>query len=224
MLGLSLSALAGRAGVRAPSHIHHIEKGEKVPSEKIAAGIARALGDDEELYRAWARVRQRGDYLVAREAVQVIVQRLEWEAPAAGSVPAPAALIRVPLLDEGSDTDAREPQKVIRLDPATLPPDLALFRPFAWFVSADGARRVMPRLEPRDLVVVTRNAWPIQSDEIYAVRTANRVMLSWVRWLNGTLWLLPAQGDAGGEALPPTGSPPMALAGRVAIVVRYRGR
>jgi transcriptional regulator with XRE-family HTH domain len=52
--------LAERARVSA-SYISLIENGVKVPSEEVAEAIARALGDDPELYRAWAQSGRIGD-------------------------------------------------------------------------------------------------------------------------------------------------------------------
>jgi len=43
-----------------PSYVSLIEKGAKVPDEDVAARIARALRDDEDLYRAWARASRVG--------------------------------------------------------------------------------------------------------------------------------------------------------------------
>ncbi len=270
-LGLSLVELAKKAGLRAPSHIHHIEKGDKVPSEEVAARIAQALGDDVELYRAWVRARQRGDYIAAQEAVRTIERRLAAEehgAPlvfegkargeasevAAGQppearlsmsarlvhsfvsprlmgmleAPPPSALARIPLLREGADPGpgfAPEPPRdvlqVLRLDPATLPREELLFRPFAYRLDEEAARWVAPRIRAGDLVVMTRNAWPIQHEEIYAVRVRDHVVLRRVIWKDETLWLLPAEGEAGAEPLEKTGTPPAALVGRVAITIRY---
>jgi transcriptional regulator with XRE-family HTH domain len=53
-LALTGQELAERAGV-SPPYISLIEKGVKIPSEDVADAIARALGDDPELYRAWAQ-------------------------------------------------------------------------------------------------------------------------------------------------------------------------
>jgi transcriptional regulator with XRE-family HTH domain len=53
-LGLNGSELARRAGI-SPSYVSLIERGHKVPNEDVAARLAMALEDDEELYRAWAR-------------------------------------------------------------------------------------------------------------------------------------------------------------------------
>lgn len=58
-LGLTGADLAQRAGI-SPSYVSLIEKGAKVPDEDVAADLARALDDDEDLYRAWARAARLG--------------------------------------------------------------------------------------------------------------------------------------------------------------------
>ena len=59
LLGLTGAELAQRADI-SPSYVSLIEKGAKVPDEDVAARIARALRDDEDLYRAWARASRLG--------------------------------------------------------------------------------------------------------------------------------------------------------------------
>jgi len=58
-LGLTGAELAQRADI-SPSYVSLIENGAKVPDEDVAARIARALRDDEDLYRAWARASRIG--------------------------------------------------------------------------------------------------------------------------------------------------------------------
>jgi transcriptional regulator with XRE-family HTH domain len=58
-LGLTGADLAGRAGI-SPSYVSLIEKGVKVPDEEVAAKLARALEDDEGLFRAWTRAARLG--------------------------------------------------------------------------------------------------------------------------------------------------------------------
>lgn len=53
-IGLTGAEVAQRAGI-SPSYVSLIENGAKVPDEGVAARLARALEDDEALYRAWAR-------------------------------------------------------------------------------------------------------------------------------------------------------------------------
>jgi transcriptional regulator with XRE-family HTH domain len=58
-LGLTGVRLAERAGI-SPSYVSLIETGAKVPDEDVAGALARALQDDEALYRAWARTARLG--------------------------------------------------------------------------------------------------------------------------------------------------------------------
>jgi transcriptional regulator with XRE-family HTH domain len=58
-LGLTGTEVAQRAGI-STSYVSLIENGAKVPDEEVAAGLARALEDDEALYRAWARAARIG--------------------------------------------------------------------------------------------------------------------------------------------------------------------
>jgi transcriptional regulator with XRE-family HTH domain len=58
-LGLTGTEVAQRAGI-STSYVSLIENGAKVPDEDVAAGLARALEDDEALYRAWARAARIG--------------------------------------------------------------------------------------------------------------------------------------------------------------------
>jgi transcriptional regulator with XRE-family HTH domain len=81
-LGLTGAELAERAGI-SPSYIARIENGAKVPDEDVAAQIARALGDDEDLYRAWARAARLGPRRLG------LLTRLE----AASRTPAFASLV-----------------------------------------------------------------------------------------------------------------------------------
>lgn len=73
--GMSLQNLAGRVGV-APSHVFHVENGDKVPSEDLAVELARVLHDDQDLYRAWARARSRSDFYTAVSSAEVLAEYL----------------------------------------------------------------------------------------------------------------------------------------------------
>ena len=241
-MGITLAELARRAGLKAPSFIHHVETGLRTPSEEVAARIAAALGEDEALFRAWARLRSGARLDVARAAAQTIESRLASAAattatpvsgiPSAGAVEdslapteasAPGALLRIPLLAPGADPDPAAPQdpapEVLRFDARALPPE-AWLKPFAYRL-AEAPARCGGRLAAGDLVLLTRNAWPIHPDAIYAARAAGEIALSPLEWRTGTLWLRSAGGGAS-EPLPPSGIPPSALAGRVAAVIRAR--
>jgi transcriptional regulator with XRE-family HTH domain len=58
-LGLTGAELSQRADI-SPSYVSLIERGTKVPDEDVAARIAKALRDDQDLYRAWARASRLG--------------------------------------------------------------------------------------------------------------------------------------------------------------------
>ena len=58
-LGLTGIEVALRASI-SPSYVSLIEKGAKIPDEEVAVALARALADDEDLYRAWARTARLG--------------------------------------------------------------------------------------------------------------------------------------------------------------------
>ncbi len=58
-LGLTGAELSQRADI-SPSYVSLIERGAKVPDEDVAARLAKALRDDEDLYRAWARASRLG--------------------------------------------------------------------------------------------------------------------------------------------------------------------
>ena len=106
----------------------------------------------------------------------------------------PSAL-SIPLLDEGADPDRgalerSQHKSYVRLDPraaVTVP----LLHPFAYRLSAEGVRRVKPRLRVGDIAIFTRQLDPIVRHELYAVRMADRVVLSEVIWNRHQLLLLP---------------------------------
>jgi DNA-binding XRE family transcriptional regulator len=97
-LGLTGADLAERAAI-SPSYVSLIEKGVKVPDEDVAANLARALDDDEGLYRAWTRA--------ARLGLQNLdlLNRLE----AASRTPAYVSLVESgQALPKLADSDAAE--------------------------------------------------------------------------------------------------------------------
>jgi len=268
-MGLSYAELAKKAGLRTPSYLYYIVKGLKIPSEEIARSIARALGDDEDLYVAWTRVRQRGDVASTMSASlflhralrsdegfasgtgdpgflkehpvaisrseSMLLGSLGMVASFTGAVrgepkeetSTPSLLIKIPVLPEGSDPgsgrdDEPEPLEVLRVDPRLLAMPGALVRPFAYRLTEAGAARAPEKLQAGDLAIITRLAWPLQPDEVYAVRMGGRVVLSRTRWNKRTLWAVGSGRDELVESLE-VKMPPPALIGRVALVVRAAG-
>jgi transcriptional regulator with XRE-family HTH domain len=73
-LGLTGAQVAESAGISA-SYVSLIESGAKVPDESVAARLAHALSDDEDLYRGWARAARLGlDKLDLLNRLEAIAQ------------------------------------------------------------------------------------------------------------------------------------------------------
>jgi transcriptional regulator with XRE-family HTH domain len=247
-LGLSLAQASTRAGLKAPSFLHHIERGERLPSEQVVTWLAAALQDDEELLRAWVRLRRGAPLDLALAAAKLLERHLAsgdlrsltvesthstngataTNGDGAAPSPAPATvpesldgrapmLLRVPRLDWGTDPNSSEPApETLRFDPQSLPQE-AWVRPFAYRLPA-GVQHPAP-LKAEDLVLLTRNAWPLSPRTIYLVRAPEGIRLSRVAWRNGTLWLASERLGAP-HPLEPSGTPPRDLLARVATVIR----
>jgi transcriptional regulator with XRE-family HTH domain len=104
--GLTLQELADKVGV-APSHVFHVESGDKVPSEELAVKLARALRDDEDLYRAWARARSRSDFYTAVESAGVLAEYMRS---------AKQAMVEGPVRREATQEQWERPQVYGALD------------------------------------------------------------------------------------------------------------
>jgi transcriptional regulator with XRE-family HTH domain len=219
-LGLSLAQASARAGIKAPSFLHHIERGERVPSEAVVAWLAAALGEDEDLLRAWVRLRRGASLDLALAAARRLEDHLAGARDSESSSvteSAPPLLMRVPRLAWGHDPGGDDPpEEVLRFDPRSLPEEAWLW-PFAYRVpsSVDPP----PPLAHGDLVLITRNAWPLHPSPLYLVRTAGGLHLGRAAWRDEALWL---ESDRGQPArrLPPSGHPPADLLGRVGAVIR----
>jgi transcriptional regulator with XRE-family HTH domain len=246
-LGLSLAQASSRAGLKAPSFLHHIERGERLPSEQVVTWLAAALQDDEELLRAWVRLRRGAPLDLALAAAKLLERHLasgelrsvsvetapsvdgavaangtgahpshDGDASAELDGPAPL-LLRVPRYNWGTDPNASEPApETLRFDPLTLPKE-AWARPFAYRLPA-GMHHPAP-LKAEDLVLFTRNAWPLSPGTLYLVRTVEGLRVSRVAWRNGTLWL-PSERLGAPHPLEPCGTPPRNLIARLAAVIR----
>jgi transcriptional regulator with XRE-family HTH domain len=198
--GLSFHQLAILAGIKAPSHVFHIENGHKTPSEEVAARLARALEDDESLYRAWARARNRSDLRTTMSAALLLHRMLgepvlEQE-PGAPRIAWGTARLVVPVIPEGDDPGdglrpAGQVMDRLRLDPAVLPAGAPLQRPFAWRVSAQPAHRMGAPLIAGSLAVFTRNDVPPNPATPCAIRREERVTIERAWWTGRVLVLMP---------------------------------
>jgi transcriptional regulator with XRE-family HTH domain len=114
--------LAVRAGI-STSYVSLIENGAKVPDEEVAARLARALDDDEPLYRAWARAARIGVHDLAMLNELDAIARTPGFATlveSGGELPRVSAEPRAPQADAApSDPGlaARLREVAFRLDP-----------------------------------------------------------------------------------------------------------
>ena len=253
-LGLSLAQASARAGIKAPSFLHHIERGERIPSEEVVVWLAAALQEDDELLRAWVRLRRGAPLDLALAAARLLERHLATTGERASAAPltpvgngnavpsqdgasrddagrgveskrppaphGPPLLLRVPRLgwgvEPGASNGVANPAEVLRLDPRALPEE-AWHRPFAYRLPAEIP--LPAPLKPGDLVLITRNAWPLLPSSIYLVREGETLRLSRVSWRDGRLWLASERlGQA--HPLAPSGTPPRDLLGRVGAVIR----
>lgn len=187
-LGWSLAKLADASGIRSPSYVFHLENGHKAPSVAVARRIAAALAEDEELFRAWALVRGRGDLPSVLGASRVLDEALRLrepgEAAALESKPAAPgtvtpAIVSVAFLPEGADPDdpAVVAFETLSLDARVLPPLARFGRLFGYRLSAHGARRAPDVLRHGDCVVIGSDDEPPRADGLYALRVGGRIEL-----------------------------------------------
>jgi transcriptional regulator with XRE-family HTH domain len=222
--GFSLLQLAKLSALKSPSYIFHIENGHKVPSEEVAARLARALEDDESLYRAWSQALSRTDLTTTMSAA-ILLHRLLGEPLPAVDTPADpgpgwgAARLVVPVIPEGDDPgDGLRPSCAvldrIRLDPATLRAAPPLVRPFAWLAGASDAAHSGGAVTAGAFAVFTRRAPDRFVERPCAVRREGRLVTERVWWNGRVLVLLPGETEAQPVTLPAEGE-----AGLAALVV-----
>jgi hypothetical protein len=143
------------------------------------------------------------------------------------------ALVSAPVVppgvDPGEEDEVPEPLRVDRmvLDPRFLPA-ARLGRPFVFRADAEAARRVPDRVEPGDLVIVSRDlgAGPPGTDDVLALRRDGRIFLGRLARVGDRLLVLPPPGRtemddvglAAGGPLKPR------VAGEVVAVLKVRPR
>jgi len=246
-LGLTFQAIAVRAGLRSASYVFHIENGQRVPSEAVAARLACALGEDERAFAAWARALQRADLRTVLDATRELLEDPELAAFAAGTwtprmaeperaaralSDAPASVasasfarLRIPVLETGDDPGAAlKPAcpvlRTLSLDARVLGDPETFVRPFAYVLGSEAAHRV-PELEPGRIVILSRASGALDPGSTYAVRHGGRIELARLLWNGRELLVLPAPGASDFLVLPARDIEAMraCIAGRVARVL-----
>src|SRR5881296_1954907 len=148
--GMTLQDLAEKVGI-APSHVFHVENGDKVPGEDLAVEIARVLHEDEYLYRAWARARSRSDFYTAVESAGVLAQYIRGaEQPPGERV----AQWERPRTDRASDATPPSAMKMTFLESVSAPQPARLLVPLIPAGADPGqasASSQVLRLDPRAL-------------------------------------------------------------------------
>jgi transcriptional regulator with XRE-family HTH domain len=278
-LGLTGAELARRAGI-STSYVSLIENGAKVPEEDVAAGLARALDDDEALYRAWARsarlglhdlallneleamsrtpayvsLVESGEALPRLEAspeptgepapagdlaarLREVASRLgtealaarrpgRWPRPGAVALSRQAGVVAVAVLRPGTDPSALggsssgpgadhlllDSRLIEGHDPERL---------FACEVTPAATRHLRGVAAPGDRVVFQRQG-VVTPDRICAIRTGRGIVLSRALVQEGTLLLLPGEGEVDFESveLPDQGKLSEVVAGTHVLLIR----
>jgi transcriptional regulator with XRE-family HTH domain len=210
-----------RAAEVSPSFISMIENGHKAPDPGTIERLARALGMDEELMRAWMTLRDRSaepmETIEAASAMRSLVTddavlseepalyaRAPLQSSALRSLPSErgrTAAVPVPLVAEGGtlERDGAADEEPLLVDRRLLPTRTDLTGMFAWRLTRDGVARVRGEYRRGDYVLIAPQAWEpepgrLAPPRVFAVRIGGRVVLSRVTWGGGQLILLPAEG------------------------------
>jgi len=197
--GWSYARLAAAAKLASPAYVFHIENGDRVPSDRVAARLAQALDLDPARLRAWAALRRGGELAAGLQAAAVLGGSAVSNQPPRDERSASDArgLAEVPVLAEGADPEAAgvTPLEVLRVDRRLLPPLAEASRLFGVRLSAHAVRRVADTLHPGDCVVVLRGGDPPADATPCAVRIGGRVEIARIRVQGGALHL-PRLGSA----------------------------
>ena len=134
-------------------------------------------------------------------------------------------MLPVPLVAEGTAPGERTGGRataMLRLDPALLPSGRRVVEPFAYRLSEDGTRFARGVLKAGDVVILSRDIWPLRPEGFYAVRMGGRVVISRVAVKGNSLVVIPTEPGTGIELLPldEPSKPPPQLIGHVILMMR----
>jgi hypothetical protein len=134
-------------------------------------------------------------------------------------------VIRVPVLAEGADPGRTRPSPLAIVDrllvDSRMVGDVQAERLFAYQVTAKHLKHLRGLASPGDRLVFRRGA-PVTADRISVVRTPRGIVLSRVRFEDGSLLLLPGEGEADLEsvALEGLAALPGVVAGTHVLLIR----
>lgn len=233
-------ALAKVLGLPEGPLVAWVELGGQYDRKSLAAGtIARYLDQrsgEEQVMQA--KPRSRAHLMMARllgRAPREPEREAEYGAlrpGLAGAMPSETLLYRsgaprIPVLAEGADPSvalgaAAPSPDAITLDLSLFPSGIPIEEPWAYRISAVGARHAPDVLEAGDLVVLTRHAWPVFAGEVYALTLGGRIELCRAAWKGEALVVMLADGVEL-LRLPAPDTAPAELRGLVVLVVRAPG-
>ena len=202
-LDLSATELAKRVGIT-PAYISVIESGDRIPSVSVALRLAEVLGDDQDLYMAWAQARdvkdlprflKRMNRLLHFRSDPGMRETLgaEIEAPTMMEPEPRTDMVPVPVLLDGFDPgddpmNADGVEGTIPLPEQVLPSGVV--GPFAYRPGSDAVERVRNEIKSGSLVVLSTRPGPLDAEHIQAVRHEGRVILSRVLERSDSMVLL----------------------------------
>ncbi len=211
-LDLAAYELALKAGI-SPSYLSLIESAQKIPSAKVAQDLARALGEDPDLFLAWVETEggedldsrgERIDLMRAARSQQARGMR-EWQRNLLSRVTRigmsaremkarMSRVVPVPLLEEGTDPhDAAGTGDTISIDASLLDDDQDRERLFAYRVSSKSAANVIDVVSPGDTLIFAADPEGVDPSAVYAVRVRGGIVLSRLAYTRPTLFLMPGQ-------------------------------
>lgn len=193
--GLTLAQLAEKAGLSI-GYVSLVERGLKIPSPEAAASLARALGDDESLFRAWAAALRAGVATSDVNALRADVLPEEDESVEWGETgPREADVVAVRVLDAGADpadpdTYAAPPLFLDRRFLGAEPGD----RLFAYEMTPDAVSLLGDVAAPGDHLVFSSRVTRLTPSRIYAVRHLDRVIAARLALVGNRIVIVPPAG------------------------------
>jgi transcriptional regulator with XRE-family HTH domain len=218
-MGLTGLEFARRAGV-SPSYVSLIEHGEKIPSDSVAVRMARVLGDDERLYRAWAATSRMDE--ATRDAVLALGARPEGDRAGAtcGCLALPLFIgdVRHRELVRTDRTPRDRPRLSLDCSLVGRSSPLGLVA-----LQLEDHHCMLPNgtLRVGDVVVVDLAAGEIEPGALHAVEVGGVVRIARLKG-NGHGWEM--EPGAAGETAPEGTAPAAAEAGSVVGPVVWSGR